>query len=62
MFEIIGPLTRMNTRDLTSFTRMTGELVKAMRAAPQPVIAAVDGICAGAGAIMAMASDIRARR
>jgi enoyl-CoA hydratase/carnithine racemase len=59
VFEIIGPLTRMNTRDLTSFTRMTGELVKAMRAAPQPIIAAVDGVCAGAGAIMAMASDIR---
>ncbi len=57
--EIIGPLVRMNTRELTAFTRMTGELVKAMRACPQPVIAAVDGICAGAGAILAMASDIR---
>jgi enoyl-CoA hydratase/carnithine racemase len=59
VFEIIGPLTRMNTKDLTAFTRMTGELVKAMRACPQPIVAAVDGICAGAGAIMAMASDIR---
>jgi enoyl-CoA hydratase/carnithine racemase len=59
VFEIIGPLTRMNTKELTAFTRMTGELVKAMRACPQPIIAAIDGICAGAGAIMAMASDIR---
>ncbi len=59
VFEIIGPLTRMNTKELTAFTRMTGELVKAMRACPQPIIAAVEGICAGAGAIMAMASDIR---
>jgi len=59
VFEIIGPLIEMNTRDLTAFTRMTGELVKAMRACPQPIIAAVDGICAGAGAIMAMASDMR---
>jgi enoyl-CoA hydratase/carnithine racemase len=59
VFEIIGPLTRMNTKELTAFTRMTGELVKAMRACPQPIVAAVDGICAGAGAIMAMASDIR---
>ena len=57
--EIIGPLVAMNTKDLTAFTRMTGELVKAMRAAPQPVVAAVEGICAGAGAIVAMASDIR---
>jgi enoyl-CoA hydratase/carnithine racemase len=59
VFEIIGPLVDMNTKDLTAFTRMTGELVKAMRACPQPVIAAVDGICAGAGAIVAMASDLR---
>jgi enoyl-CoA hydratase/carnithine racemase len=59
VFEIIGPLVAMNTKDLTAFTRMTGELVKAMRAAPQPVVAAVDGICAGAGAIIAMASDLR---
>jgi enoyl-CoA hydratase/carnithine racemase len=57
--EIIGPLVAMDTKGLTAFTRMTGELVKAMRASPQPVIAAVDGICAGAGAIVAMASDIR---
>jgi enoyl-CoA hydratase/carnithine racemase len=57
--EIIGPLVAMGTKSLTAFTRMTGELVKAMRAAPQPIVAAVDGICAGAGAIIAMASDIR---
>ncbi len=59
VFEIIEPLTRMATPDLLAFTRMTGDLVKAMRKCPQPVIAAVDGICAGAGAILAMASDIR---
>jgi len=59
VFEIIGPLVAMETRELLKFTRMTGELVKAMRACPQPVIAAIDGICAGAGAIMAMASDMR---
>jgi enoyl-CoA hydratase/carnithine racemase len=59
VFEIIGPLVEMDTKGLTAFTRMTGELVKAMRACPQPVIAAVDGICAGAGAIIAMASDMR---
>jgi enoyl-CoA hydratase/carnithine racemase len=59
VFEIIGPLVEMDTRGLTAFTRMTGELVKAMRAAPQPIVAAVDGICAGAGAIVAMASDLR---
>src|SRR5271169_3386218 len=59
VFEIIKPLTEMDTAGLLDFTRMTGELVKAMRAAPQPVIAAVDGVCAGAGAIIAMASDIR---
>jgi enoyl-CoA hydratase/carnithine racemase len=59
VFEIIKPLTEMDTSGLLDFTRMTGELVKAMRAAPQPIIAAVDGVCAGAGAIMAMASDIR---
>ncbi|MBV9430463.1 MAG: enoyl-CoA hydratase family protein [Hyphomicrobiales bacterium] len=57
--EIIGPLTKLNTKGLLDFTRMTGELVKAMRAAPQPIIAAVDGVCAGAGAIIAMASDLR---
>ncbi len=59
VFEIIGPLVAMDTAGLTRFTRMTGELVKAMRACPQPVIAAIDGICAGAGAIIAMASDLR---
>jgi enoyl-CoA hydratase/carnithine racemase len=57
--EIIGPLTRMSAPQLLDFTRMTGDLVRAMRACPQVVIAAVDGVCAGAGAIIAMASDIR---
>ena len=57
--EIIGPLTRMDESGLLRFTRMTGDLVRAMRACPQPIIAAVEGVCAGAGAIMAMASDIR---
>src|ERR1700678_3359671 len=57
--EIIGPLVQMDTKGLTAFTRMTGDLVKAMRACPQPIVAAVDGICAGAGAIVAMASDLR---
>src|SRR4051794_22934982 len=50
VFEIIGPLVQMDTKGLTAFTRMTGDLVKAMRACPQPIVAAVDGICAGAGA------------
>jgi enoyl-CoA hydratase/carnithine racemase len=59
VFEIIKPLTEMGTTGLLDFTRMTGELVKAMRAAPQPIVASIDGVCAGAGAIMAMASDIR---
>src|SRR5277367_1234243 len=59
VFEIIGPLVKMDTKGLMAFTRMTGDLVKAMRACPQPIIAAVDGICAGAGAIVAMASDLR---
>ena len=59
VFEIIEPLTKMSTVELLDFTRMTGEVVKAMRAAPQPVVAAIDGVCAGAGAIIAMASDIR---
>jgi enoyl-CoA hydratase/carnithine racemase len=59
VFEIIGPLVAMNTVDLLEFTRMTGEAVKAMRQCPQPIIAAIDGICAGAGAILAMASDMR---
>jgi len=57
--EIIGPLTQMAMPDLLKFTRMTGDLVKAMRGCPQPIVAAIDGVCAGAGAIMAMASDIR---
>jgi enoyl-CoA hydratase/carnithine racemase len=57
--EIIGPLTKMSMPDLLTFTRMTGDLVKAMRACPQPLVAAVDGVCAGAGAIVAMASDLR---
>jgi enoyl-CoA hydratase/carnithine racemase len=57
--EIIGPLIEMGMPGLLEFTRMTGDLVKAMRACPQPVVAAVDGVCAGAGAILAMASDIR---
>jgi len=57
--EIIGPLTRMDAAGLLDFTRMTGDLVKAMRACPQPIIAAVDGVCAGAGAILAMASELR---
>jgi enoyl-CoA hydratase/carnithine racemase len=57
--EIIGPLTKMRMPDLLTFTRMTGDLVKAMRACPQPIIAAIDGVCAGAGAILAMAADLR---
>jgi len=57
--EIIGPLTKMAPAQLLEFTRMTGDLVKAMRHCPQPVIAAVGGVCAGAGAIVAMASDLR---
>jgi enoyl-CoA hydratase/carnithine racemase len=59
VFEIIKPLTEMNAAELLDFTRMTGEVVKAMRACPQPIVAAIDGVCAGAGAILAMASDIR---
>ncbi|MDB5942321.1 MAG: hypothetical protein JWQ13_1887, partial [Ramlibacter sp.] len=57
--EIIGPLVRLKAPELLLFTRMTGDLVKAMRACPQPIVAAIDGVCAGAGAIMAMASDLR---
>lgn len=59
VMEIIGPLTQMNVPQLLRFTEMTGDLVKTMRACPQPIISAIDGICAGAGAIIAMASDIR---
>ncbi|TVS00118.1 MAG: enoyl-CoA hydratase family protein [Rhodobacteraceae bacterium] len=57
--DIIGPLTRMSMKELLGFTRMTGDLVKAMIGCGKPVIAAVDGVCAGAGAIIAMASDLR---
>ncbi len=61
--EIIGPLVEMQRNGdmagLLAFTRMTGDLVKAMRACPQPIVAAVDGVCAGAGSILAMASDVR---
>jgi enoyl-CoA hydratase/carnithine racemase len=57
--DIIGPLTRMTMPELLTFTRMTGDLVKAIRSCPQIVIAAVDGVCAGAGAILAMVSDLR---
>ncbi|MCV3243412.1 enoyl-CoA hydratase/carnithine racemase [Mesorhizobium robiniae] len=59
VFDIIEPLTTMQMPDLLAFTRMTGDLVRQIRACPQPVIAAVDGICAGAGAILAMAADCR---
>jgi enoyl-CoA hydratase/carnithine racemase len=57
--EIIGPLTRMTMPELLAFTRMTGDLVKAMRACPQTIVAAIDGICAGAGAMIALAADLR---
>jgi len=57
--DIIGPLTKMDRDGLLDFTRMTGDLVAAMRSCPQPIVAAVEGVCAGAGAILAMASDIR---
>ena len=57
--EIIGPLVKLKAPELLRFTRMTGDLVKAMRVCPQPIVAAIDGICAGAGAIIAMASDLR---
>ena len=57
--EIIGPLTRMQAPQLLAFTRMTGDLVLAMRRCPQPIIAAVDGVCAGAGAMVALAADLR---
>jgi enoyl-CoA hydratase/carnithine racemase len=59
VFEIIEPLTRSAMPELRAFTRMTGAVVKAMRACPQPIVAAVDGVCVGAGAILAMASDLR---
>jgi enoyl-CoA hydratase/carnithine racemase len=57
--EIIGPLTKLDMPGLLTFTRLTGDLVKAMRACPQPIIAAIDGACAGAGALLALASDLR---
>lgn len=57
--EIIGPLLEMKMTEIVEFNRMAGDLVKAMRYCPQPIVAAVDGVCAGAGAILAMASDLR---
>ena len=57
--EIIGPLVKMDMPELLQFTRMTGDLVKAMRACPQPIIAAIDGVCTGAGAMIACGSDLR---
>jgi enoyl-CoA hydratase/carnithine racemase len=57
--DIIGPLTRMTMPEMLEFTRMTGDLIKAMRGCPQPIIGAIDGICAGAGAMMALACDLR---
>jgi enoyl-CoA hydratase/carnithine racemase len=57
--EIIGPLTKMDEKGLLDFTRMTGDLIRAMRACPQPIVAAIDGVCAGAGAMIALASDFR---
>ncbi len=59
VFEIIEPLTKLPAPELLRFTRMTGELVKAIKRAPQPVIAAVEGVCAGAGAMIALACDLR---
>jgi len=57
--DIIGPLTQLDMPGLLSFTRMTGDVIKAMRACPQPIVAAIDGICAGAGALLALGSDMR---
>jgi len=57
--EIIGPLVKMEMPELLAFTRMTGDVVKAMRACPQPIIAAIDGVCTGAGAMIACAADMR---
>ena len=57
--EIIGPLTGMRMPELLEFTRMTGDLVKAIRACPQPIVGAIDGVCAGAGAMIALACDLR---
>ena len=57
--DIIGPLLKLDMKGLLAFTRMTGDLVKAMRAAPQPIVSAIDGVCVGAGAMIALASDMR---
>ena len=57
--DIIGPLTQLDMPGLLTFTRMTGDVIKAMRACPQPIVAAIDGICAGAGALLALGSDLR---
>ena len=57
--EIIGPLTKLAMPELLAFTRMTGDVVKAMRACPQPIVAAIDGVCVGAGAMLALAADLR---
>lgn len=59
VFEIIEPLTKMATPELLRFTRMTGDLVRAMKKCPQPIVAAIDGVCAGAGAMVALAADLR---
>ena len=59
VFEIIEPLTKLPAPELLRFTRMTGDLVRAMKRAPQPIVAAIDGICAGAGAMIALAADLR---
>ena len=59
VIDIIGPLTELDMPGLLAFTRMTGDVVKAMRACPQPIVAAIDGVCAGAGAMLALGSDIR---
>src|ERR1700675_1443611 len=57
--DIIGPLLKRDMKGLLAFTRLTGDLVKAMRACPQPIIAAVDGVCVGAGAMVALFADLR---
>ena len=57
--EIIGPLLARDMKGLLAFTRLTGDLIKAMRACPQPVVAAVDGVCVGAGAMIALFSELR---
>lgn len=57
--EIIGPLATLDMPALLDFTRMTGDVIKAMRSCPQPIVAAIDGVCVGAGAVLALASDLR---